>query len=461
MKKISIIIPVHNGERYLCECLDSILAQTLDDIEVLCIDDASTDATKSILAEYQEKDRRIETVYCQENRGAGASRNLGLDMAKGKYVIFLDADDVFEADMLQKIYYRAENYDADICVFREDQFYDDISDPMRYSYSSFISEYLEKQGVFSPDKIKDILFNLWNGWAWDKLFRREFIIGNEIRFQEIWSSEDGFFVHAALAVSKKITFLNKVYVHHRVDINSSVSNSRDSSWECCYSYLHELMNYLVDKKVFLNYKKSFINWAADFLYWNYWSLNETNRIKLFLSLKQYMLKELGLLCCNQNEFYYDFYYWFIREIDKSDTYVQCKVPANRTERWMAMFRHSAKKIDGVFQYLKEHQYNAAVWGAGIRSEIFIKEYGENDELKKVYDNDDKKEGKYMVKGYRVEMFNLETCEDIDFIIVTNTCYADSISKKVKAIMPRIKVLDLEEYMLPARSLPLSLSDCIL
>ena len=313
-EKISVIVPIYNGEKDLHACLDSILSQELKEIELICIDDASTDSTKDILREYQRKDHRIVTVFNHLNCGAGASRNFGLHIAKGKYVIFLDADDIFETNMLVEAYHRIETYKADICIFREDQFFHDSREYMPYPYSPSIAKYLENQGVFSPDKVKDILFNLWNGWAWDKLFRREFILENNFSFQEIRSSEDGFFVHAALATAKNLTFLNQRYVHHRINRSSSLSNSRDSSWMCCYTYLHALRKYLIEQQMFLMYEKSFINWSSDFLYWNYWSLNEESRRALFVSLKQYMLNELGLLNYEQCVFYNDYYYWFIHAI---------------------------------------------------------------------------------------------------------------------------------------------------
>ena len=90
--KVSVIIPVYNTENYLRECLDSVLAQTLREIEVICVDDGSTDNSLNILKEYQNKDTRI-VVLTQENRSAGAARNYGLSIAKGKYLSFLDSDD--------------------------------------------------------------------------------------------------------------------------------------------------------------------------------------------------------------------------------------------------------------------------------------------------------------------------------------------------------------------------------
>ena len=115
MIKISVIIPVYNVEKYLRECLDSLINQSFKDFEVICIDDGSTDKSYKILEEYSQKDSRIK-VLKQEHNGAGAARNLGIEIAKGKYIQFLDSDDYFEPNMLEELYNTAEKFGADMAV---------------------------------------------------------------------------------------------------------------------------------------------------------------------------------------------------------------------------------------------------------------------------------------------------------------------------------------------------------
>lgn len=111
--KISVIIPVYNAEKYLEKCLDSILQQTFREIEVICVDDGSQDASKQILRRYASQDARVIVVE-QKNMYAGVARNRGMELAKGKYLIFLDADDFFHPDMLRRAYACSEQYRADI-----------------------------------------------------------------------------------------------------------------------------------------------------------------------------------------------------------------------------------------------------------------------------------------------------------------------------------------------------------
>ena len=116
---VSVIIPVYNAEAYLEECLDSVVNQTLKNIEIICVNDGSTDNSLDILKEYQEKDDRV-IIINQENQGAGVARNQGIKVAKGNYLSILDADDFFELNMLELMCMNALKFDADVTICRAD-----------------------------------------------------------------------------------------------------------------------------------------------------------------------------------------------------------------------------------------------------------------------------------------------------------------------------------------------------
>ena len=113
MSKVSVIIPVYNTEKFLRKCLDSVCNQTLQDIEIICINDCSTDGSLEILREYAGKDNRIKLIELLENCGAAKARNIGIDIAEGEYLGFVDSDDFIDLDFYKKLYGKAKETDAD------------------------------------------------------------------------------------------------------------------------------------------------------------------------------------------------------------------------------------------------------------------------------------------------------------------------------------------------------------
>ena len=120
-KAVSVIVPVYNSEEYLRRGLGSIMAQSLKDIEIICVNDASTDCSLAVLQELQQQDERIKVISHEVNQGAAVSRNDGFRIAKGEYVIFLDSDDYFYENMLEVTWHKACVWDADMVVFGSEQ----------------------------------------------------------------------------------------------------------------------------------------------------------------------------------------------------------------------------------------------------------------------------------------------------------------------------------------------------
>ena len=124
MTKVSIIVPFHNVETYIEQCLKSLVNQTLTDIEIICIDDASTDASKDIVKGFMRKDERITLLNTEKPSGQSSARNMGLKIAKGDYIGFVDSDDWVEPDMFEKMYNRALDGDTDITMCQANLFDD-------------------------------------------------------------------------------------------------------------------------------------------------------------------------------------------------------------------------------------------------------------------------------------------------------------------------------------------------
>lgn len=235
--KISVIIPVYNVEKYLSECLDSILNQTFNDIEVICVNDGSTDNSLSILKEYQNKDSRIK-ILTQKNKGAASARNNGLNQAKGKYIYFMDSDDYIENNAFAEIYNLSESKNLDMNIFKIISF-------MEGSEEKFTSTYLEME--FLKDLVGDEVFSFRDlgKKMYDLavtppgvLFKRDLI--SDIRFPEGLIYEDNVFFLEAVFNAKRMYFYDKHLYNYRRR-NESVTTTGSN-----FSDIIEIRNMIID-----------------------------------------------------------------------------------------------------------------------------------------------------------------------------------------------------------------------
>lgn len=301
--KVSVIIPVYNSEKFLNDCLTTILAQTLKEIEIICVNDGSTDESLKILNEFSKTDSRI-TVIDQKNQGAGAARNAGLAVAKGEYLSFLDADDFYENNMLERSYEVAKKADADVCVFYADLF-DNSTKQYKPCTWAFRTQYFEDQTVFNPAEYpnNENIFRMFNGWPWDKLFKREFIQNNNLFYQCLRTTNDMYFVFIALAKAKRIITLNECLIHQRVDVKTSLSRTREESWDCFYLGLKAMYEELVECNLYNTYKKAFLNWTVNFSLWQLNSMKGTAYGKVYNLLRNTAFEELKVTEFPEDDFY--------------------------------------------------------------------------------------------------------------------------------------------------------------
>lgn len=299
--KISVILPVYNVEKYLRQCLDTIIGQTLREIEILCVDDGSTDNSARILEEYAQKDQRIK-IYTQKNAGAGAARNLGLRHASGKYLSFLDSDDFFEPDMLEEAYRQAERYEAEMVVFRSNQYLTE-KDEYKETPWTLRKQELPPYAPFGHRQMTDNIFKVFVGWAWDKLFLKAFIDEKKITFQEQRTSNDLFFVFSAVATARRIAIVDRVLAHQRRDAKDSLSKTREKSWNCFYVALTALRERMKQEGLYNEVEKDFINYALHFSLWNLNTLAEPTQTTLRGKLLEEWFTDLGITGKGRDYFY--------------------------------------------------------------------------------------------------------------------------------------------------------------
>lgn len=291
MPQVSVVIPVYNIAAHLRQCMDSVLGQTLNDLEVICVDDGSTDGSPAILAEYAARDGRVR-VLTQANAGPGAARNAGLEMVSGEYLIFLDSDDWFEPVFLEKMMQRARSCQADVTICRADEF-DTLTNRLYPADWMLKTRYLPGQ-MFSPAEVAKHLFQFTYGWPWDKLYRVGFIHETKIRFPRLPNSEDVVFVFTSLALSHRLVLVDQVLVHHRTNRMESVSNSRHLNPDVPYQALCLLRGELRRWGVYPAYERSFLNWAMEFMVWNASNLENRSVQRHYLQkLKQCWISEIG------------------------------------------------------------------------------------------------------------------------------------------------------------------------
>ena len=302
--KVSVIIPVFNVEKYLDKCLESLVNQTLKEIEIICVDDGSTDNSMQILKKYESEYSNV-IVVSQENAGAGAARNNGLRIAKGEYLSFLDSDDFFEVNMLEEAYEKAVADKADMVVFKSDQYYED-SDEFKQVTWTLRYKKIPPYMPFARRQMTDNVFKVFVGWAWDKLFRTEFVKEHNLLFQEQRTSNDMLFVFAATVLAKRITVVpeDKVLAHQRRNNSSSLSNTREKSWQCFYNALNALKKRLEDEGIFEELEQDYVNYALHFSLWNLNTLAEPTYSMLKEKLINEWFEELGIKG-RDREYFYD------------------------------------------------------------------------------------------------------------------------------------------------------------
>ena len=231
MPKVSVIIPVYNVEKYLKQCLDSVVNQTLKDIEIICIDDGSADNSIEILKEYAQKDNRF-IILEQENQGAGAARNKGLSIATGEYVHFMDSDDWIETSAYQELYNLMTEKQADFIKFKAYSYNNETQEITTRPYldikwvdEKYFENYISvDQDVENTVKLPD---SPWSGF-----YNREFLLKNNIYFDNFVCANDVGFFYRCIINAKRIYLSSNRYVYYRENLKNSLISRRARHFYC-------------------------------------------------------------------------------------------------------------------------------------------------------------------------------------------------------------------------------------
>lgn len=293
--KLSVLMPVYNAERYLRASVESVLAQEGVELELVCVDDASTDGSLAMLRELAEADGRVKVVARAENGGEGPARNSGLDVVTGDWLLLLDADDLLEPNCLAGFAARLATTDADVAIYRFTMF-DDASGfawdcPEAYQTGWFTGE---SGDAFDPHQYPDHLFGAFWSSVCNKCFRMSFVRARNIRFDDTPRIGDVYFTLTGLALAHKVQLVDQHLYRYRVNVSTSLTGTGDAHpltfWRAC-SVLH---GRLVDEGEWETYRLGYLNWLSENLPYNLLTMKSSQGyLELLDAFREYGFEELG------------------------------------------------------------------------------------------------------------------------------------------------------------------------
>lgn len=232
MVKVSIVVPIYNSEPYLSQCLNSAISQTLKEIEIICVNDGSSDNSLNIVERFAQNDSRIKIIN-KKNGGYGKAVNTGMSVACGEYVSILESDDFISKNMLEYLYKTAKKYDVDIV---KSDYYEFSSNNIKKIYKPVPTSAVYYNKVLSSidnDEIFDFKMNTWTG-----IYRRSFLEENKIFHNETngASYQDNGFWFQTIALAKRVIFVKKAFYHYRQDNPNSSINSKEKVFCMCDEY---------------------------------------------------------------------------------------------------------------------------------------------------------------------------------------------------------------------------------
>lgn len=310
--EISVVVPVYNTSPYLEQCISSIINQTFQDIEIICVDDGSTDNSLDILRRLASQDTRMSVIHREKASGSAAvPRNIGIDHASGKYIIFLDSDDYFDLRMFEKMYNCAEEKKADL-VMCDNYYVSFIDGKIQECEGELCLKYIKKNDVFSYKDIPDRIFQISNS-VWNKLILRNTVVKSNLKFQEnTCSLDDVYFVNLLLVFSKRIYILDERFVYYRQLRFGGQTTKVARYKESIFAAFDKLNKYLINSGLYHEVKKSLQNWILATLVWWYYLVKEQKvEQELFYLYKNCYFEKLGLMDMKdidiyQNKDFYDY-----------------------------------------------------------------------------------------------------------------------------------------------------------
>ncbi|MBZ9570443.1 glycosyltransferase [Methanobrevibacter sp. TMH8] len=362
--KISVIIPVYNVEKYLEQCLNSVVNQTLKDIEIICINDNSSDNSLTILERYAKKDNRITIINNLKNSGGGFSRNEGLKIAKGEYISFIDADDWVEEEMLEYTYNESKSKNLDLLIFLAKN-YDDVNSEF-YEIDYYNFKCLDdsfKNRLFYFDEVKDLIF-CFAVSPWLKLYKKELLDKSNAKFPKERVMHDNPFFYNVFLNAERMELVEE-YFYYRRRHKTSLVNMRGHRCQDIIPIADHIINSFKDNNTFDYYKKKLLNRKIFLIRSEYKKMNEDFQKNFF----NYIKEEFNNICndfsmhyeylINLSQINLSFYFNALRaesysEFNYLNDFSEALVTINRLEKKVERLKNKNKELNKDIKYLKKN-----------------------------------------------------------------------------------------------------------
>lgn len=277
-------------EKYLRKCLDSLINQSMKEIEIICVNDGSTDNSKYILEEYADNDERIKIIN-KEHAGLGAARNTGLEYAKGEYIGFVDSDDWVELEMYEKLYENSKKYDSDI-VMCPIQILDDNSNELKYDNPYFTLEYFNENFdncSFNHLKSKEFMFRI-NVSACNKIYRKKFLQKINAKFLEGLVFEDNPFFYETYLKADRISLIRNFLYYYRIKRKDSIINQSKKNYLDVVKVHENSIRIFKETSNYENYKIELLNYVINSILYRYNMVENKYKEKFFELIKRFLGK---------------------------------------------------------------------------------------------------------------------------------------------------------------------------
>lgn len=424
---VTIVVPAYNAEAFLQENIESILGQTYKNLEVIYVCDGCTDSTVDILKRYSYDDRLIIHVE-EDNHGAAVSRNIGMNIANGDWIIFFDADDLFESDMIEQMVNCAYEADADMCCCYWECFDDSPRQDVRDFYNERILRYCNTYPVIETSEESAHILQLVGTNCWNKLVNKSVYKKEEVYFQDIKNSNDVYYSIIAAINTKRIVYIDKALLHYRSNKGRKTLSSDRLGREI---YLLEACDKVYEYIAKENNEfllKSFYN---EIIFYIIIHLGKPVYSYIVNSLKNLYFEKWKMI---------DPY-----SIDDQLNYVyRCvykSILNDKTEINMDEIIMQAK-----LEFVRELSTSGcSIWGAGMFGSRLLEEISLADiDIQHVYDSSEDKIGE-KICGYTIERY--EQTEEKN-IIITTPKYYDVIKNTIKNYVDNIFNLEMQIWNIP-------------